>query len=90
MHGVPVIAARTVQYRATNPVSVHRVAMFRARGSVVQAKARLRAVRHIPGTCGMERRRGDVDRQRQKGSSGSKAHRLWVAVAGIRPEQVQD
>ena len=70
-----------------------RAPMLRARRSMVQTQARLSVVRHIPRTRGMRRERRHTCRKRQNSNSGSnsrRAHGLWVAVAGIRPEQVQD
>ena len=80
-----------------NPVPcidlVRQPPMLRARRSMVQAQARLCMVRHIPRTRGMRGERRHICREQQNGNSGSnsrRAHGLWVAVAGIRPEQVQD
>ena len=72
---------------------VRRSPMLRARSRMVQAQARLGVVRHIPRTRGMRGERRHTCRERQNSNSGSnsrRAHGLWVAVAGIRPEQLQD
>ena len=72
---------------------MRRSPMLRARRGMVQAQARFCVMRNIPRTRGMRGERRHLCRERQDGYSGSnsrRAHGLWVAVAGIRPEQVQD